>query len=334
MRSGFVPAVELHEPGSVDEAVALLNKYEKAEVIAGGSDLLGMMKDRVTGPQLPVPEHLIDIMTIPGFAGIERAADNTLRIGPGTTLAEVESSPEVQELAPALSEAAGQVATPQIRSYGTIGGNVCQRPRCWYFRDETFVDCYKRGGDFCYAVTGKNKYHCIIGGELCYIVHPSDTAVPLLALGAEAQIAGPNGKRTVPFDEFFVGPREDVLRENVLQENEILTGIEVPSLPAGTRSTYRKLKDRRVLDFGVVSVAATVTAEDGVWKDGRIVLGGVAPVPYRAINVEEALQGKNIADNITSAAARVASAARPMSENAYKVDLSKRLIEETVFSLL
>jgi xanthine dehydrogenase YagS FAD-binding subunit len=327
-------AFDLHEAGSVEEAVALLDKYNSsARIIAGGSDLLGMMKDQITGPNLPYPEHLVDVSTIPEFTTINRDS-NGLRVGAGVTLADVASSSDVNPAWSLLGDAAGSAASSLIRNFATLGGNINQRPRCWYFRGPEFSDCYKRGGDFCFAVTGKNAYHAIIGGELCYIVHPSDTATALLALNASARIAGPNGQRTVPFDKYFVGPREDVMRENVLQPNELLVNIQLPTPATNTRMAWIKVKDRQVYDFAVTSVAVAFTEENGVWQDGRVVLGGVAPVPYRATVVEEALQGKSIADSIDSAAQRIATVARPMSENAYKVTLAQALIKQAVLKAL
>jgi xanthine dehydrogenase YagS FAD-binding subunit len=250
-------------------------------------------------------------------------------IGAATPLTDLVESAELRRGWPALVAAAESVASPLIRNFGTLGGNINQRPRCWFFRGEGF-DCYKKGGDFCFAVTGDNRYHAVIGGELCYIVHPSDTATALLALNASAKVAGPGGERLVPFDEYFIGPRQDVLRENVLRHNEVLVEVQIPPLAANTRSAWTKLKDRQVYDFAIVSVAATVTDENGVWRDGRIVLGGVAPVPYRAKVVEDALVGKPIGDNLDAAAARIRTVARPLSLNAYKVDLAQGLIARTV----
>jgi xanthine dehydrogenase YagS FAD-binding subunit len=323
-------AFELHDARSVGEAVALLDRYgPTARVVAGGSDLVaGQMKDWVQGKGMPYPEHLVDVMTIPEMQGI-RVGSGGAAIGAATPLTDVIESAELRRGWPALVAAAESVASPLIRNFGTLGGNINQRPRCWFFRGEGF-DCYKKGGDFCFAVTGDNRFHAVIGGELCYIVHPSDTATALLALNASAKVAGPGGERLVPFDEYFIGPRQDVLRENVLRHNEVLVEVQIPPLAANTRTAWTKLKDRQVYDFAVVSVAAVVTAENGVWRDGRIVLGGVAPVPYRAKVVEDALVGKPIGDNLETAAARIRTVARPLSLNAYKVDLAQGLIQRTV----
>jgi xanthine dehydrogenase YagS FAD-binding subunit len=195
-------------------------------------------------------------------------------------------------------------------------------------------NCFKKGGDFCFSVSGDNRYHAIIGGELCYIVHPSDTATAFLALNASAKIHGPNGERTVSFDDFFVGPGQDILRENVLQPDEILVEVSIPTPAPGTRQGWTKLKNRQVYDFAVVSVATAFTAENGTWQDGRVVLGGVAPVPYRALVVENQLKGKNVQTVIKQAAGQIRTVSRPMSMNAYKVDLAQNLIESTILGAL
>src|SRR2546426_7189232 len=325
---------DLHEPTSVQEVVGLLDKLgPKAKVLAGGSDLVaGLMKDWVVGKGMPYPEFLIDVTTIPALKGVKPSSGG-VTIGATTTLSEVIESKELNDKFPLLTRAAASVASPLIRNFGTIGGNINQRPRCWFFRGENF-NCYKKGGDFCYAVTGDNRYHAVIGGELCYIVHPSDTSVALLALNAKAKIAGVGGDREVAFDNYFIGPREDVLRENVLKPNEFMTHVEIPNPASGTKFGWTKLKDRQVYDFALIAVAAAFTVDGGTWKDGRITLGGVAPVPYRAKVVEDALKGKNIKDTIKTAAAQIRTVARPMSVNAYKVDLAQGLIERTIMEAL
>src|SRR5579864_8198202 len=326
---------DLHEPTTLTEAVGLLDQLGGAgKVLAGGSDIVGgILKDWVQGKGMPLPSALVDITTIPDLKGIT-AGSNGLTIGATTTLAEVIESADVQKAIPLLSDAALTIASPLIRNFGTLGGNINQRPRCWFFRGEDF-NCYKKGGDFCYSVTGDNRYHAIIGGELCYIVHPSDTATALLALNASANISGPQGNRTVPFDQYFHGPREDVLTENVLKPNEVMTEVVIPTPPSGMKMAWTKLKDRQVYDFALVSVAAAFTVDgNGNWQDGRITMGGVAPVPYRAQVVEDALKGKNVQQAIKQAAAQIRTVARPMSLNAYKVDIAQGLIERTVLQAL
>ena len=325
---------ELYEPTSVQQAVGILAKQgNKAKPLAGGSDLVaGVMKDWVEGPGMPLPDALVDLTTIRQLHGIK--VDKTgATIGATTTLTEIVESKELGEQFPLLTEAAHSIASPLIRNFGTLGGNLNQRPRCWFMRGPDF-HCYKKGGDFCYSVSGDNRYHAIIGGELCYIVHPSDTATALLALHAKAKIAGPSGERTVPFDDYFTGPRVDVLRENILKPGELLTEVFIPAPAPGTKQAWAKLKNRQVYDFAVVAVAAAFTVENGNWKDGRVVLGGVAPVPYRATVIEDQLKGKNIKSNIKQAAAAIRTVARPMSQNAYKVDVTQSMVERTILGAL
>ena len=325
---------ELYDATTVEEAVELLEKYgPTSKVVAGGSDLVtGIMKDWVHGPGMLYPAVLIDITTIPDLHGIN-AGDGGLTIGAATTLTDIVESEDIRKTWPVLSEAAFSVASPLIRNFGTLGGNINQRPRCWFLRGEDFP-CYKKGGDFCFAVTGDNTYHAIIGGELCYIVHPSDTATALLALNGKATIAGLSGVREVAFDDYFIGPRQDVLRENILQPNELMVDVQVPTPAANTKMAWLKLKDRQVYDFALTSVAVVATIEGGVWQDGRIVLGGVAPVPWRAEVVEKALAGKDVKSAAKSAAALIRNEARPLSNNAYKVDIAIGLTERAVMSLV
>jgi xanthine dehydrogenase YagS FAD-binding subunit len=326
---------DLHEPTTVNEALGLLDGLgATGKVLAGGSDIVGgIMKDWVTGKGMPLPSALVDITLIPDLKGIQAGA-NEITIGAATTLTDVIESADVQRTIPLVSDAARTIASPLIRNFGTLGGNINQRPRCWFFRGEDF-NCYKKGGDFCYSVTGDNTYHAIIGGELCYIVHPSDTATALLALNATARIAGPGGVRDVAFDNYFHGPREDVLTENILKPNELLTEVIVPNPATGTKMAWTKLKDRQVYDFAVVSVAVAFTLDGaGRWSDGRVVLGGVAPVPYRAVVVENALKGQDLRTAARQAAAQIRTVARPMSLNGYKVDIAQNLIERTLLQAL
>ncbi|HEV8230696.1 MAG TPA: FAD binding domain-containing protein [Candidatus Limnocylindria bacterium] len=326
---------ELYDAGTVREAVDLLQKHSgrAVKVVGGGSDIVGgVMKDWVQGKGMPLPEVLIDITTIKDIVGIKSDGGGTT-IGAATTLTDIIDNKDIQSKLPLLSNAALSVASPLIRNFGTLGGNINQRPRCWFFRGEDF-NCYKKGGDFCYAVTGDNRYHAIIGGELCYIVHPSDTATALLALNASAKVAGTSGEKTIAFDEYFTGPRVDVLRENVLKPTEFMTSVTIPNPASGTKFGWTKLKDRQVYDFALVSVAVAFTVDGGTWKDGRVTLGGVSPVPYRAKVVEDFLKGKDIKATAKQAAAQIRTVARPMSLNSYKVDLAQGLIERTLLEAL
>jgi len=325
---------ELYEPTSVQQAVGMLNQYgATGKALGGGSDLIGgIMKDWVQGKGQPIPVQLVDLTTIPDLKGIKVGSDGA-HIGATTTLTEIIENKDLQTTFPLLVQAAVSVASPLIRNFGTLGGNVNQRPRCWFYRGEDF-NCYKKGGDFCYSVTGDNRYHAIIGGELCYIVHPSDTATALLALNAQAKVVGPGGERMVAFDQYFHGPREDVLTENILKPNEIMTEVFIPTPAAGSKQAWTKLKDRQVYDFAVVAVAAVFTLDGNNWKDGRVTLGGVAPVPYRAQVVEDAIKGKDVKATIKQAAAQIRTVARPMSLNGYKVDIAQGLVERTVLQAL
>lgn len=325
---------DYYPASSWEDAVEVLAKYENAKPIAGGSDLLGWIKDDLHGPGAPRAEILVDIRTIPDTNYINFDAATGLEIGALTNLTTIEESTVVQENYAGLAQAAGAPASPSIRNTGTLGGNLMQRPRCWYLRGREFA-CYKKGGDFCFAVTGENQYHCILGGELCYIVHPSDTAPALVALNATANIATASGRKDVSFDDFFVGPRVNVLKETMLEPNELLTGVSIPQSPANTKSTFLKVTQRNVLDFAIASVAVVGQIENGVWQDGRIVLGGVAPTPHRASEAEDALRGQEITEALVQdAAERALLDARPMTYNAYKVDIAKNLIKQAVMSLV
>jgi xanthine dehydrogenase YagS FAD-binding subunit len=316
---------------SWQQASRTLARDPKARAIAGGSDLLGWIKDGIEGKGEPRWENLIDIRTITGSDRIEYKASDGLTLGALATLTAIESSADVKQHYPMLAKAAAAAASPNIRNVGTIGGNINQRPRCWYLRNTEF-DCYKKGGDFCFAVTGSNAYHAILGGELCYIVHPSDTAPALVALGANAVISTPNGDKTVSFDSYFTGPREDVLRENVLKQGDLLTAIRIPPPKPDTGMSFIKAQRRgETYDFALANIATVVTKKDGTVSDARIVLSGVAPTPYRATAAEDAIKGQAVNEQLARAAAdRALLQARPMTDNAYKVGLAKTLIVRSI----
>jgi xanthine dehydrogenase YagS FAD-binding subunit len=306
--------------------VAKEKEFGKVALMAGGTDLLGEMKDN-----LIAPERLVHISHLKELQGI-RAVSTGLRIGATTLLADIVENPMVQEKTPLLAMAAGKVGTPQIRNMGTIGGNLCQRPRCWYFRNN--YPCFKHGGNTCFSAVGENDFHAILDAGPSFIVHPSDTAPALVALGATARIVGGARERTVPLDKFFVLPRENTRRDNVLLPNEILAEIEVPNAPAGSKAVYVKEMVRETWDFALCSVAAMLTLQNGVVQDARIVLGGVAPAPYRAFKAEAALKGKKL-DEASAAAAGEASVegARPLAKNGYKVPLTKAVVKRALLSL-
>lgn len=297
-----------------------------AHVHAGGTDLLGCARDEVFEVT-----RVVSISGLSELEGIVVLEDGRLRIGALTTISEIAASPLVRESYPGLAQAAGDVASPQLRNQGTLGGNLCQRPRCWYFRGD--FHCAKKGGDRCYAVEGENRYHAILGGDPCYIVHPSDTAPMLVALGAEVRISGADGDRTLPLQDFFVLPDQELSQENVLRPDEIVTEVLLP--PAdGVLSSYRKIRERGAWDFALVSVALAVRRTGSTIADARVVLGGVAPVPWRSEVAEQALIGKEPNATVAAEVAAAAMAgAQPLEQNAYKVLLAKGAIVESLLAL-
>jgi xanthine dehydrogenase YagS FAD-binding subunit len=324
-------AFEWTNPANITEAVKMLNVRaadidEEPRPIAGGQDLLTTMKDYTSRPT-----RLVNLKNIRGLDRIT-LTPRGLSIGALVTLTELEEHPGVRKSFPGLAEAAHSVATPQIRNLGTVGGNLCQRPRCWYFRLEEVV-CLKKGGSECYAAGGENKYHAILGGGPSFIVHPSDLAPMLVALGARATIAGARGKRVIRLDQFFTLPSEgNIRRENVLKNDDIITEIFVPSSPLAARSTYLKFKERESLDFALASVAVALRlTPGGNVNDVRIVLGGVAPIPWRVPAAEIFLTGNNLKPATLAEAAKMAlRGAQPLEKNAYKVPLAQTLIRRAL----
>jgi Aerobic-type carbon monoxide dehydrogenase, middle subunit CoxM/CutM homologs len=254
-----------------------------------------------------------------------------LTIGALITLTELEEHQPTRKNIPGLAEAANSIATPQIRNLGTVAGNLCQRPRCWYFRLEEVI-CLKKGGDECYSSSGENKYNAIFGGGPSYIVHPSDLAPILLALGGRLNVSGPDGKRVIPLDKFFTLPSEgNIRRENVLKNDEIITEVFVPSSPLAARSTYLKFKERDSLDFAMSSVAVALQMNGKTVKDARIVLGGVAPIPWRVPDAEKFVTGKELTNDVLQEAGKIALAhAEPLSKNAYKIPLTQTLVRRAL----
>jgi xanthine dehydrogenase YagS FAD-binding subunit len=323
---------EWTNPATLNEAVKLLGVGPATDIdeaprpIAGGQDLLTTMKDYTSRPT-----RIVNLKNIPDLNKITVTARG-LTIGALVTLTELEEHAEVKKNYPGLAEAAHSIATPQIRNLGTVGGNLCQRPRCWYFRLEE-VNCLKKGGSECYAASGENKYNAIIAGGPSYIVHPSDLAPILVALGARVTVVGARGRRAIPLDKFFTLPTEgNIRRENVLKNDEIITEIYVPASALAARSTYLKFKERESLDFALASVAAAVElAPNRTVKAARIVLGGVAPIPWRVPMAEKYLVGKTLNANILAEAGKLALAeAAPLEKNAYKVPLTQTLVRRAV----
>ena len=323
---------EWTNPTNVNEAVKMLTVSVPGDIdeaprpIAGGQDLLTTMKDYTSRP--------VRVVNLKNIRGLDRITLNArgLTIGALVTLSELEEHAGVRKSFPGLAEAAHSIATPQIRNLGTVGGNLCQRPRCWYFRLEE-VNCLKKGGSECYAAHGENKYNAIIGGGPSYIVHPSDLAPVLLALGASVSVVGAAGKRVIPLDKFFTLPSEgNIRRENVLKNEEIITEITVPKSAVAERSTYMKFKERESLDFALASAAVAVQlAADRAVREARIVLGGVAPIPWRVPAAEKFVTGKSLTPDVLAETAKIALAeAKPLEKNAYKVPLAQTLVRRAL----
>ncbi len=320
---------EILTPSTLEEAHSMLvDKSGAASIFAGGTDMLGEIKQGTSAPG-----RLVNIGRVDGLREIEADSEGTW-FGSLLTLGEIARHADTAARHPAFVEAVESVATPQIRNAGTLGGNLCQRPRCWYYRSPAF-NCLKKGGDFCFAVEGNNKYHAILGADHCHIVHPSDAAVALVALDAEVEIFGESGLRHEPISELFAGPEDDILSETSLGAGEILTRVLIPHPGPGSRSMYLKAKERQAYDFALVSVCGYIEIVDGVIGQARVALGGVAPVPYFARSASEALRGARAEEVDASAVGRLAvEGAEPMSENGYKVRLASNLAARVVLTLL
>lgn len=313
-------------PDSLATATVALNE-PGATPISGGSDLLGMIKDDLTAP-----EHLVRLKQLPGLDTVAPQPDDGVHVGGMVTLAGLSRHPVIRERYTALAEAAGSVGTPQIRNAGTLAGNITQRPWCWYFRQG--FPCYKHGGSRCFSRTGENQFNAILGGGPSYIVHPSDTAVALVALDAQVHVVGDGRDRWLPIRKFFVLPSDDVSRENVLAPGDIVTQLALPPQP-GTRSAYTKVTDREAWTHAVVSAAVALVVEDGVCRRAGIALGGVAPIPWRVTAVEQLLIGQRLTPELAAAASRAAvEGARPLSRNRYKIPLVTETLRRTLLSVV
>jgi len=318
---------ELARATTPAQARELLAEKAGSVFKAGGIDLVDHLKEH-----LLEPPRVVDLKTIPGLDKVAASGDGSLRIGALVTLARVSAHPAILKTHPALARACGEAASPQVRNVATIGGNVLQRPRCWYYRLESYK-CVKKGGDVCFAVAGENRYHVLFGGGPAFPPHPSNAAVPLVAYGASFVLDGPKGPRTVPAGEFFVLPAKDPTRENVLQPGEVLLEIRVPAAK-GWRSAYTEVRERAAFDWPLVSAAIALKVEGGVAKDARVVLGQVATIPWRSAAAEKALVGKPVGPASAEAAGKAAvEGAEPMTDNGYKVDLVTTLVRRTVASL-
>jgi xanthine dehydrogenase YagS FAD-binding subunit len=307
---------------SLKEATQHLSS-DGARVHAGGTDLLGCLRDDVFGAK-----KVVSISGLKDLRGIHETKEGGLRIGALATITEIADSKRVRDGYPALAKAASEVASPQLRNQGTIGGNLCQKPRCWYYRGEFY--CLRKGGPNCYAYQGENQFHCIFGsGGICYITHPSDTAPALVAYEATLRIAGPRGTRLLPIEKFYVSPNQDVKKETVLKPNEILTEILLPPQVKGLRSSYRKVRARQSWDFVLAGVAFALKFKEDRVEKARVVLSGAAPIPWRSKKAEQTLTGNPLnTDAITQAVNAALKNAEPLEKNRYKIQLFRGILEE------
>jgi xanthine dehydrogenase YagS FAD-binding subunit len=299
----------------------------KPAFAGAGSDLLALVKERIVEPDV-----IVHLRNIAGLDQVTANGSSGVTIGGQITLDTLASNVTIRKDYAVLAEAAGTVATPQIRNVGTLAGNLCQRPWCWYFRNG--FPCFKAGGNQCFSASGENQFHAIFGGGPSFIVHPSDTAPAMVALGATFRIVGPAGERTVPASDFFVLPRQNAARENSLKDDEVLASIQLPAPRVGTRSTYYKVMDREAWTHALVSAAIVLEMDGDTCRSARVVLGGVAPIPWRVPEAERMLAGQRVTPELAAKAAQAAiEGATPLPKNKYKVPLTKTIVERTVRDL-
>lgn len=326
MSKDMMPRFELFQPADVAGALGLLDRYgQDAWKLAGGQDSLDWFKDRAKRPTA-----VIDLGGIAALKGIRETADG-LEIGALTTLTEVANHALIRERYGLLAKAAAHVASPQIRNQGTLGGNVCQDARCWYYRSG--LDCYRAGGNTCYADTpqGMNREHCLFGAERCIAVSPSDTATALVALDASFVVASAKGERVVPAEQFFIGPAIDIRRMTRLEPGDILTAIRLPKTFAGARFYFEKVADRNTWDFALVNIAAALLVAGDVIQDIRVVCGAVECVPRRLTGVEELARGSAKNEETANLAASVAArGAVPLNYNGFKIPLMENLVRRAL----
>lgn len=314
------PAFAYARPGTAAEAVQLMSR-DNAALHSGGTDLLSCLREHI----FPV-ETVVSLADVPDLTGIAKSGKG-LTVGGMTTITDIEKSEMLTGAYRALAQAAGEVASPQIRHQGTIGGNVCQKSRCWYYRGE--FDCIRKGGSKCYAFKGENQLHCIFGGANCYMVHPSDPLPALAALDAKIIALGPYGERAIPAESFAMDPSDDPTKATVLDFDEVVLRIELPAWPGGAYGSYRKVRARRSWDFSVTGMALTLVKEGNKVKRARVVFSGVAPIPWRSKAVEEVLQGASLnADTISKAVQVSSEGAKALEHNAYKIPLLHGVVRE------
>jgi xanthine dehydrogenase YagS FAD-binding subunit len=315
-------AFEWADARSMDEVFTLTIKG--SAIKAGGVDLVDLMKEGIA-----TPTRVINIRNLPGLDKVTWDVGGA-RIGPLVTLAALSEDKILNEKYPALAQAAGHAATPQIRNMATIGGNLLQRPRCWYFRSNMFP-CRKKGGEKCFAQEGENQYHAIYNNGLCAIVHPSALATPLIAMGAKVEITSSKGKREVLLEEFIVPPMVNLKAENTLGADELITDIRIPALAPATKSCYVKQGEKETFDWPIAEVAAVLEMDGNTCRKASIVLGAAAPIPHRAPEAEAALKGQAVTAEVARKAAQAAlKSATPMSQNGYKLKVFEAIIVRAI----
>ena len=321
-----MPDIELYQPATVEDATELAARLKgRAWLLAGGQDTYGWLKDRAK-----TAEAMIDLKGIDALRGI-REIPGGIEIGALTTLTEVTRHPLIGERYPLLREAAAVVASPQIRNMGTLGGNLCQDTRCWYYRRG--LSCYRAGGNICYADTpaGMNREHALFGASRCVAVSPSDTATALCALEATMIATSRRGSREIPAGDFFVGPDVDIINMTALADDEVLASVRLPDRWANAEFHFEKVADRNVWDFALVSLAAAVRLRNGRIESARFVCGGVACVPYRLPAVERAVVGKPRSEDTGEQVAQLASrGAEPLNHNQFKAPLMENLVRRAL----
>jgi xanthine dehydrogenase YagS FAD-binding subunit len=315
------------KPRALGEALKLLKNGTAA--LAGGTDLVGLIRSGLASPNA-----LVDLTGIDGLRGWSREKGKGLRIGALTTLAELETSQQLSKVAPMIAESLRDAATPQLRNMGTVGGNLLQRNRCWYFRDEA-VPCWLKGGTRCFAAEGGNRYHAILGASECVMVAPSDLAPALIAYDAEIELASSIGRRSVKLGQFFITPSGRQRKEHAIRKGELITSVRIAESALERRGAFVKAMDRKAWSFALVSVAAAAKIQGGKAHDVRVVLGGVAPCPWWVPAAHKQLEGSALDDNACLAAADVILAgAQPLRDNGYKVTLARELIRRALRSLV
>jgi xanthine dehydrogenase YagS FAD-binding subunit len=322
-----MPVFELFQPTTVEDTVALLEQYDKdAWVLAGGLDTFDWFKDRNKRRKV-----VVDLSGVPALRGVKKTADGGIEIGAATTLTDVANDALVKDNYKLLMQAAALVASPQIRNQGTLGGNVSQDTRCWYYRSGW--TCYRAGGNICYADTPSaiNREHAIFDANRCVAVNPSDTAPALVALDAQMVIRSSDGERVVDAQDYFIGPSTDITRMTVLQPGELLTAIRIPGTWAGAEFYFEKIRERQVWDFPLVNIAAALKVSDGTIRGSRVVVNAVAARPMRLTAVEDGVTGKPRNEETAAMAGDLAvRGARALAHNEYKIPLMRNLVKRAI----